>query len=260
MDYISETAPGSFGDREVLLHFFKAGSGRDCPAVLLLHGVHGWASPAEGNKYGFLARELAANGVSACIAESSRLRRDRETFGDDRVSWAKAAFRGKTFMGLRCLLRTVLPPGFSVSVPVLWGFLGGLFRPHRGQEDGGLYRRDRALGRVAEPSSPAAERIRRLPEASLFLFWTASATSPRFSGPHRTPPPPLHSFSTEALTKRSAKSHHGEFSTGCPSRNRERSSASYWERTIHSGKKKGPPPGNPLRKCFLFPGKRWIDI
>ena len=130
MDYISETAPGSFGDREVLLHFFKAGSGRDCPAVLLLHGVHGWASPAEGNKYGFLARELAANGVSACIAESSRLRRDRETFGDDRVSWAKAAFRGKTFpmeVYDACSAFEYFRRDFSVSVPVLWGFsLGGL--------------------------------------------------------------------------------------------------------------------------------------
>ncbi len=130
MDYVSESAPGSFGDRQVVLHFFKAGSAGDCPAVLLLHGVHGWASPVEGNKYGFLARELAANGISACIAESSRLRRDRETFGDDRVSWAKAAFRGKTFpmevydacSAFGCFRRK-----FWRSVPVLWGFsLGGL--------------------------------------------------------------------------------------------------------------------------------------
>jgi dienelactone hydrolase len=130
MDYVSESAPGSFGDRQVVLHFFKAGSAGDCPAVLLLHGVHGWASPVEGNKYGFLARELAANGISACIAESSRLRRDRETFGDDRVSWAKAAFRGKTFpmevydacSAFGCFRRK-----FCASVPVLWGFsLGGL--------------------------------------------------------------------------------------------------------------------------------------
>ena len=130
MDYVTAKAPGSFGDREVLLHFFRAGTDPDTPVVLLLHGVHGWASPVEGNKYGFLARELAANGISACIAESSRLRRDRETFGDDRTSWATASFRGKTFSmevfdacsAFECLCRT-----FSVPSPVLWGFsLGGL--------------------------------------------------------------------------------------------------------------------------------------
>jgi dienelactone hydrolase len=130
MEYVTVKAPGSFGDREVLLHFFRGGSDPDTPAVLLLHGVHGWASPMEGNKYGFLAGELAAHGVSACIAESSRLRRDRETFGDDRTSWAKTAFRGKTLSmevfdacsAFECFCRT-----FSVSSPVLWGFsLGGL--------------------------------------------------------------------------------------------------------------------------------------
>ena len=130
MKYVTEKAPGSFGDREVLLHFFRAGTDPDTPAVLLLHGVHGWASPVEGNKYGFLARELASNGISACIAESSRRRRDRETFGDDRTSWAQDAFRGKTFAmevfdassAFNFFCRK-----FTFSFPVLWGFsLGGL--------------------------------------------------------------------------------------------------------------------------------------
>lgn len=130
MEYFTEKASGSFGDREVLLHFFRAGTDPDTPAVLLLHGVHGWASPIEGNKYGFLARELAARGISACIAESSRLRRDRETFGDDRTSWAKAAFLGKTFsmeVYDACSAFEYFCRSFSFSSTVLWGFsLGGL--------------------------------------------------------------------------------------------------------------------------------------
>ncbi len=93
----TETACGSFGDRRVNLYYFSGSAVTQSPVILLFHGVHGWAAPVEGNKYGYIARELAGKGIETCIAESSRLRRDRETFGDDRAAWAKEAFRGKTF-------------------------------------------------------------------------------------------------------------------------------------------------------------------
>jgi len=64
---------------------------------VLLHGVHGCADPAPGNKYGDLARMLIDLGAKCAIVETSRRRRDRETFGDDREAWAREAFRGKTF-------------------------------------------------------------------------------------------------------------------------------------------------------------------
>ena len=129
MTYMAGKAPGSFGDKEVLLHFFTPEKAGGAPAVLLLHGVHGWAAPQEGNKYGFLARELSAAGYGVCIAESSRLRRDREAF-DDSGDWAKAAFRGKTFAMEMDDARSALEgfrKEFPGSPPVLWGFsLGGL--------------------------------------------------------------------------------------------------------------------------------------
>ncbi len=129
MSYSFGTAPGSFGDKEVLLHFYTSPGGENRPAVLLLHGVHGWAGPQEGNKYGFLAGELAAAGYCACIAESSRLRRDREAF-DDRTDWARAAFSGKTFaMEIfdACSAMVSFRKKFPGSPAVLWGFsLGGL--------------------------------------------------------------------------------------------------------------------------------------
>ena len=54
MDYVSESAPGSFGDRQVVLHFFKAGSAGDCPAVLLLHGLMGSPGNFERTARGLL--------------------------------------------------------------------------------------------------------------------------------------------------------------------------------------------------------------
>ena len=76
----------------------KAGAPIDAPLVVLLHGVHGCANPAPGNKYGDLARMLLEHGAKCAIVETSRHRRDRETFCEDRESWAHAAFRGKTFL------------------------------------------------------------------------------------------------------------------------------------------------------------------
>ncbi len=126
----SNSSPASFGDGEVLLHFFEEGASDDSPLVLLFHGVHGSATPAEGNKYGYLARSLARSGCLACVVETGRLRRDKATFGDDRVAWAIAAFQGKTFAmevydACSALESAVGEwPGRPV---VLWGFsLGGI--------------------------------------------------------------------------------------------------------------------------------------
>lgn len=66
--------------------------------VVLLHGVHGCANPQPGNKYGDLARMISHEGAWCAIVETSRRRRDRETFGTDRDAWAHAAFSGKTFV------------------------------------------------------------------------------------------------------------------------------------------------------------------
>ncbi len=63
----------------------------------MLHGVHGYASLETGNKYGDLARMLSHEGAWSALVETSRSRRDRETFGTDRDAWAHAAFSGKTF-------------------------------------------------------------------------------------------------------------------------------------------------------------------
>lgn len=86
---------GSFGDERVLLHL--AGTDYPGPLVLLFHGVHGCADMTEGNKYGEIARLLLQQRIASCLVETSRLRRDRETFGEDRGRWAEEAFRGKTF-------------------------------------------------------------------------------------------------------------------------------------------------------------------
>ncbi len=130
MDIRYVTAPGCFGDNEVLLHIFTGIPEEKEPVFLLFHGVHGCASPAEGNKYGYLGRSLAEKGVTACIAESSRIRRDRETFGEDRAGWALAAFRGKTFpmeVYDACSALAAVGREFPGRPVILWGFsLGGI--------------------------------------------------------------------------------------------------------------------------------------
>lgn len=149
MEILTTSAPGGFGDREVRLHFFTEKKNKQGPVVLLLHGVHGWAFPVEGNKYGYLGRTLAANGVDVCLAESSRLRRDREAFGDDRTAWAKAAFQGKTFaleVYDACSAFAFVQDKYPSRPIVLWGFsLGGLLavllageETHRFVEETGL--------------------------------------------------------------------------------------------------------------------------
>jgi dienelactone hydrolase len=41
---------------------------------------------------------LSSAGITCAVTETSRTRRDRETFGADREGWARAAFTGKTFL------------------------------------------------------------------------------------------------------------------------------------------------------------------
>ncbi|KUK62021.1 MAG: hypothetical protein XD83_0754 [Synergistales bacterium 57_84] len=90
--------PGTFGDGLVPVHIMRrAHASGHSPLVILLHGVHGSANPLPGNKYGELARMLIDQGASCALVETSRVRRDRETFGEDREAWARAAFKSKTF-------------------------------------------------------------------------------------------------------------------------------------------------------------------
>ena len=125
-----KTAPGSFGDREVHLFFLRDKPEEKKPLYVLYHGVHGWAQPDESNKYGYLASGLARKGAVVCIAENSRLRRDRDSFGLDRTAWAHAAFAGKTFsMEIfdACSALAEAQKMYPERKTVLWGFsLGGL--------------------------------------------------------------------------------------------------------------------------------------
>ena len=126
----SDLAEGCFGDRKILLHFFEENVKREAPFVVLLHGVHGCASPAEGNKYGYLCRILAMHGFPACICESSRKNRNRDPFGEDSSAWARHAFQGKTFpmeVFDACVSLAAARQKYPGRRVVLWGFsLGGL--------------------------------------------------------------------------------------------------------------------------------------
>ena len=131
-------AAGAFGDGATTVSVLQAPGGAGgpvCPRIVLLHGVHGCASPEPENKYGYLARLCTERGSDACIVETSRARRDRNTFiredgGDDRVAWAIAAFSGKTFaMELSdvCAALERIEADLPPRPTVLWGFsLGGI--------------------------------------------------------------------------------------------------------------------------------------
>ena len=86
---------GTFGDRSVRLHLLPPFP--SSPLVMFLHGVHGCADMEEGNKYRALGELLYEEGISSCLVESSRKRRDRASFGDDYPAWALAAFEGKSY-------------------------------------------------------------------------------------------------------------------------------------------------------------------
>lgn len=124
---VAFVAPGSYGTREVRVAGLER-SREDL--VVLLHGVHGCADMAQGNKYGILARLLDAEGLDALVLQTSRNRFDRETFGEDRDAWSRDAFRGKTYTmdffdalsGLSEVLRR-----YPDRKTWLWGFsLGGI--------------------------------------------------------------------------------------------------------------------------------------
>ncbi len=125
------SAPGHFGDKTVRVFFSgpRNASGRS-PVFVLLHGVHGCADMSPENKYGCLARMLHSRGAIAVVVETSRLRRDREAFGEDRDSWARAAFMGKTFAADHADVLeglTLVHSLFPEKDLWLWGFsLGGI--------------------------------------------------------------------------------------------------------------------------------------
>jgi len=134
------TAKGSYGDETVPVSFIeKPGSREAEPLLVLLHGVHGCASADHGNKYGDLAHMIVTAGARAAIIETSRSRRDRETFGDDREAWAWAAFDGKTFdMDHSDVLSGLkMVRAHAKGSPLwLWGFsLGGLHAVMAGGAD-----------------------------------------------------------------------------------------------------------------------------
>ncbi len=119
---------GTFGDKKVLLYTALPPSASSL--VMFLHGVHGCADMEEGNKYRALAELLYQRGVGSCLVESSRQRRDRNTFGEDYPAWALGAFQGKSYAqdlgdfarALEHLQKT--HPELSLW---LWGFsLGGI--------------------------------------------------------------------------------------------------------------------------------------
>jgi len=174
-----KSCPGSFGDREVLLHCFDEKTRADAPLFLLLHGVHGCASSVEGNKYGYLARLIAQKGFPVCAAESSRLRRDREVFGDDRAAWAVASFQGKTFameVYDACSALAAAGAEYPGRRIALWGFsLGGLLSVLLAGGETGRFVRQTGLEPIAFPSvdalviSGSGDRIRAEASAGLAL-------------------------------------------------------------------------------------------
>ncbi len=179
-------AAGAFGDGATIVSVLPApASGPTCPRIVLLHGVHGCASPDPENKYGYLARLCNERGSDACIVETSRARRDRNTFvredgGDDRVAWAIAAFSGKTFaMELFdvCAALERIEADLPPRPTVLWGFsLGGIISvliAGGGDEpllsDAGLRAPRVNAGFTGVAASGSGDRIRREAEGSLAL-------------------------------------------------------------------------------------------
>ncbi len=125
---VSKVAPGSFGDRKVLIQGYMISNTK--PLMVLLHGVHGCANLKEGNKYAALAQMLVQNSINVMIIETSRKTRNRERYGEDRSSWVKEAFEGKTYaMDLFDVASALSFINRNVRCASLWlwGFsLGGL--------------------------------------------------------------------------------------------------------------------------------------
>ncbi len=89
--------PADFGDKKTLLSILHSEKEGDILTVLF-HGSYGCANFQEGNKYAHLARIFASKGISSCLVETSRKRRDRHTYSEDRAAWVEVAFQGKTFI------------------------------------------------------------------------------------------------------------------------------------------------------------------
>lgn len=127
MEITRHEIPGAFGDRKVVVEHMYQKESRD--VFILFHGVHGSASCRKDNKYGALGRILVSRGAHVYLVETSRIRRDRDFFGNDRNAWAWAAFEGKTYgqdLFDNCSALSFILDHVSCSVN-LWGFsLGGL--------------------------------------------------------------------------------------------------------------------------------------
>ena len=89
--------PADFGDKKTVLSVLHPEKESDILTVLF-HGSYGCANFREGNKYAHLARIFAGKGISSCLVETSRKRRDRHAYSEDRAAWIGAAFQGKTFV------------------------------------------------------------------------------------------------------------------------------------------------------------------
>jgi len=129
VEYSRYEIAGSYGDKKVIVEHARSKVQSGWLAVLF-HGVHGCSSFEGNNKYGSLGSMLLNNGVDVCLVETSRARRDRESFCEDRVSWAKASFCGKTYaqdLYDECSALSFIMDRFSFSRLCLWGFsLGGI--------------------------------------------------------------------------------------------------------------------------------------
>lgn len=120
--------PGTYGDKVVLLTILESDV-KSPWVVTLFHGVHGSASLMEGNKYSTLAHMLVELGITVCMVESSRTRRDKYNF-KRRDHWAVAAFYGKSYeedFEDHCRAMKRVKELFPDQKHCLWGFsLGGL--------------------------------------------------------------------------------------------------------------------------------------
>jgi len=166
----SITAKGTFGDGEVPVHIFRPrAQNPGSPLVVLLHGVHGCAGPEPGNKYGELARMLSSAGITCAVTETSRTRRDRETFGTDREGWARAAFTGKTFLEDHAdAIAGTEAAAAAVGTNNIWVFgfsLGGIHTVLASGEKGGFSFKPSgiALGGVGSIINPEASSSLSLP-------------------------------------------------------------------------------------------------
>ena len=131
---------GTFGDRKVLIERLVPADDRGI-RVVLFHGVHGCSSYVEGNKYKDLADLLLQRGLEVFLVETSRISRDRGFYGNDRESWARKSFNGKTYaqdLLDNCRALSFIVKNFPKSLIILWGFsLGGI---HALNIMGGIWR------------------------------------------------------------------------------------------------------------------------